>query len=412
MQATGAIQPSAAAIRRTLLQQGQVGLLLACGLSGRTLPALGTGLFMHGAACRLREACRLWTFILMLAALYCCAGMVAGEGACMARQQLAWCCRVCRKIKVQTESSGQCLSPQEWPLIMRLMARSGRVGAGVRHQRERSQLGCHLCFAVLHRHDVRPGHATCDRCLIPDGSFTPACAQQWSTKGAQVWHCGQIRPSVCSVQSTNTCVLVAGLCWRAQGCPSLWPGLESTQQTLARPYRHAVAVTTCCSLECPALQCLQTLLMLACALDACTSSAGGVWVLSRPHERTHAGHHGHCRLPHHLRDLSPDSGAAHARACGWVRDALAVACTLGSTPAASCCGMLLLALALLPGISSPASLADAPEPSISLAVVLAASVLLSRQGRPAVAVIARQCSCGAAPRQVLRSDVRDYIQCV
>lgn len=33
-QATGAIQPTAAAIRRTMLQQTQVGLLLACGLSG------------------------------------------------------------------------------------------------------------------------------------------------------------------------------------------------------------------------------------------------------------------------------------------------------------------------------------------------------------------------------------------
>lgn len=40
MQATGAIQPSAAAIRRTLVQQGQVGLLLACGLSGRAWRAL------------------------------------------------------------------------------------------------------------------------------------------------------------------------------------------------------------------------------------------------------------------------------------------------------------------------------------------------------------------------------------
>ena len=33
-QATGAIQPTAAAIRRTMLQQTQVGLMLACGLSG------------------------------------------------------------------------------------------------------------------------------------------------------------------------------------------------------------------------------------------------------------------------------------------------------------------------------------------------------------------------------------------
>ena len=65
----------------------------------------------------------------------------------------------------------------------------------------------------------------------------------------------------------HVCLLV-GLCWRARGCPLLWPGSESTQQTLARPSRHAVAINTCCTHECPALQWAQTLLVLACALNA------------------------------------------------------------------------------------------------------------------------------------------------
>lgn len=78
MQATGAIQPSAAAIRRTLLQQGQVGLLLACGLSGGARLALGTGPFTHGAACRLRARPVDCGPTSMLSVLCCCAGMVAG----------------------------------------------------------------------------------------------------------------------------------------------------------------------------------------------------------------------------------------------------------------------------------------------------------------------------------------------
>ena len=90
MQATGAIQPSAAAIRRTLLQQGQVGLLLACGLSGGARPALGTGLFTQGAACRLRARPVACDPTSMLSKLWRHAGTVAGEKAHnQSRQRLA-----------------------------------------------------------------------------------------------------------------------------------------------------------------------------------------------------------------------------------------------------------------------------------------------------------------------------------
>ena len=57
LQATGAIQPGAAAMRRTLLQQGQVGLLLACGLSGVVWLTLSACFLVHGAP----SACMMQT---------------------------------------------------------------------------------------------------------------------------------------------------------------------------------------------------------------------------------------------------------------------------------------------------------------------------------------------------------------
>lgn len=78
---------------------------------------------------------------------------------------------------------------------------------------------------------------------------------------------------------THVCLL-AGPFWRVRGCPSLWPGSESTQQTLARPSRHAIAFAMSYMLSClEAYGCTECLHVSARAIYSmhATTSAGGVW---------------------------------------------------------------------------------------------------------------------------------------
>ena len=132
-----------------------MGLLLACGLSGRAWPALGTGLLMHGAACRLQARLVACGPTSMLSSQCHYAGIVVGEGAHNQRGSLWHNAADCVAM-AQTKAQWHYAYTQGELLIIRLLPRSGRLGAGVHYQWERNEFVCHLCFAVLHRHDVRP----------------------------------------------------------------------------------------------------------------------------------------------------------------------------------------------------------------------------------------------------------------
>jgi len=139
VQATGAIQPSAAAIQRTLWQQTQVGFLLACGLSGalRAIPACSPAAFCLG-----------------------CPGATVTRGASAGRPtpgsaRLLRCCLLAERMNAQARLSRCRLVRERLRHLHRAWLRSRRVCARVPDQRQRGRQLRDLHLPVLHRHDVR-----------------------------------------------------------------------------------------------------------------------------------------------------------------------------------------------------------------------------------------------------------------
>lgn len=178
---------------------------------------------------------------------------------------------------VQAEGSAHCTSAQGGLLTTRLVARSGRLGAGLRHQRERCQFGRHLCFAVLHRHDVRPGPASLEtihpHLPKPSHGVIRECVLR---RCAADRH----RHYLYVYQSTNACVLAGRSVLAGTGLPFALArlGVDPANAGTSIQARHCVCYVLHTFVP-EASGCTECLHVSACAIYSmhATSSAGGVW---------------------------------------------------------------------------------------------------------------------------------------